>query len=435
MRPPAEAPHAPGARLQEAGPALRFQKRDHRAPKHFWEGTQRCIAPAETVERVRPHFKRLGLTRLADITGLDRIGIPTVVSVRPNGLGLSCDAGKGFTVAAAMASAAMECVERYHGEMAILEEFRASYEQVAERHVTLPLNQLLRARAALFTTKLPLQWTLGTDLLADREVAVPSAMVRLDKSCLAESLPPPFVSDSNGLSAGNNLLEALNGGILEWIERDAIMCHRFAWGAGFPPPRVALDTIEHATVRELIERCERADARLALFDCTHDTGVPVYMAYLYDRVVRHVGTYIGYGAHLDPGIAMVRAITEAVQGRLVYIAGARDDFFRHLDLRLKLSDDHQALERVERLPASLDARERGTQATPTFEGDILCLLERLRAVGIDQVVVVDLTEPVFDAAAIRVLIPGLEGCESESYRPGNRARAFVKQCQARAEEP
>jgi ribosomal protein S12 methylthiotransferase accessory factor len=413
--------------------ALRFRGQEYRAPKRFWEGTQRVIAPAETLERVRPHFARMGLTRLANITGLDRIGIPTVLSVRPNGRSLSADAGKGFTVEAAMASAAMECVERYHGETARPPEIRASYDEVAREQAVVPIERLMRVKAGHLTPRLPLSWTLGTNLFDDAPVAAPALMVRLDKGAHGERPRPPFASDSNGLSAGNNLLEAVNGGLLECIERDAVTCHRLAWGAGHPPPRVRLETVEHPATRELLERCARADVAVVLLDCTVDTGVPVYMAYLYDKVMRHVGLYNGYGAHLDPGIAMVRAITEAVQGRLVYIAGARDDFFRHVDLRWRLSDDAAALREIEALPPTLDARARASLATSSFEGDVRVALDRLRAVGVDQALVFDLTLPGFDVSAVRVLILGLEAPESELCVPGARARAFVKSRQARGE--
>jgi ribosomal protein S12 methylthiotransferase accessory factor len=42
---------------------------------------------------------------------------------------------------------------------------------------------------------------------------------------------------------------------------------------------------------------------------------------------RTLGFYQGFGAHLVPEIAIARALTEAAQTRLTYIAGARDDFF------------------------------------------------------------------------------------------------------------
>jgi YcaO-like protein with predicted kinase domain len=407
----------------EAAP-IHFHGREHAATKVFWEGSQRTVAPAETVERVRPHFTELGLTRLANITDLDRIGIPTVLSVRPSALSLSVDSGKGFTLEAATASAVMESVERHHAEVARPPQFRASYEAAAGEHAVVPFERLIRLKAAHFTRHMPLSWTLGWDLLGEREVAVPVMMVRLDKAGASERLPPPFSSDSNGLAAGNNLLEALNYGLAECIERDAVTCWRLAWGNGCPPPRVRLETVEHGPTCELLDRCRRADVRVVLLDCTVDTAVPVYQAYLYDRVLPHSVLSCGYGAHLDPGIAMVRAITEAVQGRLVYIAGTRDDFFRHVDLRCRLSDDVSTVHTVEGLAETVDVRERLSLATTTFEGDIRFLLRRLEAVGIRQCIAFDLTQPSFGLAAVRIVVPGLEGCDSEFAIPGARARAF-----------
>ena len=36
---------------------------------------------------------------------------------------------------------------------------------------------------------------------------------------------------------------------------------------------------------------------------------------------------MGYGAHLDEGVALSRAVCEAVQSRLTMISGSRDDLF------------------------------------------------------------------------------------------------------------
>lgn len=414
-----------------ASEPIRFRGREFANVKNFWSGTQRIVSPEETIARVRPHYARLGLTRLANITGLDRIGIPTILSVRPNSPFLSVDAGKGFTVAAATASAVMECVERYHGETTPLAEWRASYASVVREHAVMPLADLPLARSAHFTSSLPISWALGWDLMQQREVAAPTMMVRLDRSRMLERQPVPFQTGSNGLAAGNDFLEALDGGLLELVERDAVTCHRMAWDrARIDVPRVRLETVEHPAARELLERFERADVGVVLFDCTVDTGVPTYMAYVYDRVLRHIGIYRGYGAHLEPGIAMVRALTEAVQARLIFIAGSRDDFFRHDYLKLKQGDDAASIRYLESVPANVDARERQSLATPSFEGDVHLILDRLRQVGIEHVIVYDLTQPGFDVAAVRVLVPGLEGYVFDYYTPGRRARAFIERRKA-----
>src|SRR5579863_7358634 len=85
-------------------------------PKRFRQGTHRSAAPAETLARVRPHAARMGITRLGNVTGLDRIGIPVAIAVRPNSRSVSVSQGKGLDLAHAMASALMESVEGFHGE-------------------------------------------------------------------------------------------------------------------------------------------------------------------------------------------------------------------------------------------------------------------------------------------------------------------------------
>ena len=77
-------------------------------PKRFRRGTHRVADPRETLARVRPYMARMGITRLGNITGLDRIGIPVAIAVRPNSRSVSVSQGKGLDLAQAMASALME---------------------------------------------------------------------------------------------------------------------------------------------------------------------------------------------------------------------------------------------------------------------------------------------------------------------------------------
>jgi len=414
------APPAPDA-------PVRFRGVAHSARKRFWDGTQRVVPPAETLSRIRRNFDEIGLVRLADVTGLDRIGIPVVLAVRPNSRYLSVDAGKGFTLEAAKASAAMEAIERYSAETAVLDGFRCPLDEARRHCEVVPPERLALARGAIFNPRLPVRWTLGWDLLGEREVAAPLLSVTMYQALLPGEVNP-FQGGSNGLSSGNNFLEALNGGLLELVERDAVACQRVAWSAvaDFPSFRVDLATVESPLVRDLLERFARVGVGVVLFDCTVDLGVPVYMAYIYDRVNRHVGMYRGYGAHLDPAIAMVRALTEAVQSRLVFITGSRDDYFRHDYLRLKQSDDALQVAQLEAIPATVDARARHSLATESFEGDVGVILDRLRGAGIGEVLVYDLTGPGFEVSALRVMVPGLEGYMHDNYTPGPRARAYVE---------
>jgi YcaO-like protein with predicted kinase domain len=402
----------------------------HHAAKVFWHGTQRVVAPAETLARITPYFGSIGLTRLADITGLDRIGIPVVLSVRPNAGYLALDAGKGFTLEAAKVSAAMECLERHHAETIRLPELRVSYEELSREHRVVPVELLPLARHSLFNPKLPERWALGWDIIQEAEVAVPAAMVPMERFRYGPDELVAFQTGSNGLASGNHFLEALEAGLLEVIERDAVACHMLAWqGPGRPIPRVRLDTVKSPLVRELLDRFEAAGVAPVLFDCRVDTDVPVFMAYIYDLRVRHIGMYRGYGAHLDPEIAMVRALTEAAQSRCVYIAGSRDDMFRRPFLRLKQSDYRATIEEIEAVPAVVDMHDARSQATTTFEGDVHVLLQKLQGVGLQNAVVFDLSLPDEPFAVVRVITLGLEGYMFDYYAPGPRARAFLERNQ------
>ena len=68
-----------------------------------------------------------------------------------------------------------------------------------------------------------------------------------------------------------------------------------------------------------------------------------------------------------------------------------------------------------------------TWSAETFDGDIAWELDRLRSVGVKQVIVVDLTNPVFGLPVVRVVIPGLEGSDHvPGYALGARARALLE---------
>ena len=79
-------------------------------------GFHRGVTPEETLDRVLPLASRIGITRLCDITGLDRTGIPVWSSVMPKSLDvLSVYNGKGATHTAAKVGAIMEAFERHAG--------------------------------------------------------------------------------------------------------------------------------------------------------------------------------------------------------------------------------------------------------------------------------------------------------------------------------
>jgi YcaO-like protein with predicted kinase domain len=384
---------------------------------------QRAITPEQTLRRVRDRFPAIGLTRLATITGLDCLGIPVVLSVRPQAGYLSVDGGKGFTLPAAMASAAMECFERHAGENTPLARFTAAYADLDDRG-RIPIGQLPLSRHSLFSPELPEEWVMAEDLFGGPAVAVPTVMVALERFRHRRSSLLPFSFSSNGLNSGNTKAEALIGAMYEVIERDASTCSKVAWGAGARRRRVNLSTASSPDIAILVETARSVGVEIVVLDCTVDTEVPTFVAYLCDVGNPTIGLYHGYGTHLDPQVAVIRAICEAAQGRLVYIAGSRDDTFGH-HRRFRATLDEANTELLA-CPETVDLQCFQDASGDTFEADGRTLLGRLRAIGIDRVLAVDMTHPDIGVDVFRVVVPGLEGYMLQDFTPGPRAQAWAR---------
>lgn len=403
------------------------------ARKGFYHGTQRTAPPERTLARIWQAAPTVGLTRLSDITGLDRIGIPTVVGHRPNAPTLATSGGKGFTTIAATVSAGMEAVEIWHAENVRRPVTMAPFAELHSAGLTIEPTSLSLTKHSLFNPARPEPWVQGWDIVAGREVMVPYAAVSMGIGGGVRAFDPParwmpFATGSNGLAGGNHILESVAAGLYEVCERDAVACTRAATGFG---ERVDLDSITDPLVRSLVAQYDDAGISTYLFDNTVDTLIPTYSAVVADRIDATMGLYRGYGAHLDPAIAMIRALTEAAQARLLLIAGSRDDYFSR-DQRLNRFSGDARVANIDALPATADAGRYESGATDSFGADIATVLARLAAVDLDSVIVVDLTDPDLQIPVARVIVPGLEGYMFDHYAPGPRARAHRARATAAA---
>ncbi|HZM67635.1 MAG TPA: YcaO-like family protein [Nakamurella sp.] len=398
------------------------------ADKGFFRGTQRTVPPEQTLENIWAAAPTVGLTRLADVTGLDRIGIPTVVGYRPNSPTLTVSGGKGFTTLAAMVSAGMEAVEIWHAENLRLDVIVESHAVLADMDMAMAADHLPLTSHSLFDPHHPEPWVMGWDLMTQKAVAVPYAIVSMGNTTQFPTRRwMPFAAGSNGLAGGNHILEALAAALYEVVERDAIACSRVVGGG--MTDRVDLDTVTDPLVRSLVDRFDDAEVSAYLFDSTVDTGVPTYMAVVADRRDPAMGLYRGYGAHLDPAIAMIRALTEAAQARLLLIAGSRDDYFTR-DQRMNrfMGDGRRGA--FDAIPANAPADRHSSGATSSFGQDVSIVLDRLRAAGLESAIVVDLTDADLRIPVVRVVVPGLEGYMFDYYTPGPRAVAHAQHAAA-----
>jgi ribosomal protein S12 methylthiotransferase accessory factor len=407
--------------IAELHPPLRYAGRTFRADKEFFGGTHRAMPPEETLERIQPHLGLAGITRVADITGLDTLGLPVTVAIRPPSGTLAVEGGKGVSLAAAFASAAMEGIERFVGESDPVGETLGTVAEVAD---SLPVSadRLPMFRYASVSPDRRYAWTHMHDLRTGRECLAPRDLVSLPTGEPGVSFSFPWAAGSNGLASGNNLPEAVCAALYEVIERDATSCWQLAHRRGTPRLVVDPETIDGPVIAELLEMLGHAGVDAQIAWCPTDVEVPTCLAHLVDRRPG-MGVYKGYGCHLDPEIAMIRAVTEAVQSRTIFVAGSRDDLLRPMYEALKRSDVLTPTEFREGARL-VSVSEIPNRATSTFHGDVAVMVELLGRAGLEHVLVRELDASAFEVAVARVLVPGLEPYQFQWVAAGERALRF-----------
>jgi ribosomal protein S12 methylthiotransferase accessory factor len=241
-----------------------------------------------------------------------------------------------------------------------------------------------------------------------------------------------FLANGTGLAAGNHMLEAVSHALCEVVERDAFALWDDRGPADRASRHVDLESVDDPGCRDLIDACEAAGVGVVASDLTTDVGLPVFSVTIVDRradLARRLPAAMGGGCHADRGIALSRALTEAAQSRLTLIAGSRDDcppgHYRELR-RLEAITAH-----VARLGAPPGRSFADVPDVPgeSIDDDVAHELDRLRAVGVRQAILVDLTRPEARIPVVRMIVPGLEGWTDkvDPNVPGERRRALREQ--------
>lgn len=388
----------------------------------------------ETWARIRPILPSLGVTRVCDITGLDIIGIPVATAYRPNSRSLAVSQGKGPTKSAAMVAAAMEAVEHAHAERIDAPLRLARPVELAAAVEPWRLPRTTHSAADEHTAML---WIDGHRVADGSPVAVPYEAVSLDFTLPRGLVPIGLCRDSNGLAAGNTMAEALVHALCELVERDAAALWDLLGAEEQAATRIDVATVADAQALELLERYAAAKVEVALFDITSDVGVPAVLCQIVEAEpdpFRPLPPAAGLGCHPDPARALVAALAEAAQSRLISVSGSRDDVTREEYERV--CDVESALELRDALRATRShARpwRTGTSVPTTLDEALDWLLARLAAAGLTDVIAVDLTRADLGIPVAKVLVPGLEGAAALTGAPvvpGPRAARLTEDADA-----
>lgn len=367
--------------------------------KAWLRSTHRACAPDETWSRIAPLLRHAGITRVADVTRIDEVGVPTVQAIRPQSHSLVVTVASGVTPQLARVGAAMAALELWHAEKLPHPPHWAS---LGEVRATLGYNpESLRLHTPnLLNDGMVLDWVPAMLLATGRTTTVPRALVEYDLRVREEWSPPVFVASRDGLAAGNTHAEAVLHGLLEVVARDCAARAHLAGAAA----RLDPTTVDSDDARRMLDRLTAAGVRVAVHDVTGPAEIAAFEVSLQAGGMPEVRAA---ACHLDREVALCRALCAAARERLARIAGARDD----------LPLDALGPDAAPREPALGDApavrhwRDVPTLASSTFAGDVGVVAERVRRDGAGPVLVVDLSRPEVGLAVARVIVPGLLGGE------------------------
>lgn len=378
----------------------------------YVHGTHRLVTPEQTLASITPFLLDFGITRCADITGLDLdLGVPTFAAIRPQALSLQVSNGKGLTPIGAKVSALMEAIEFHHAENPESNRLRNSnLKSLFSDDLNVIRPEILDGYYNhFFSDNFTIDWVEGENLISNTKVWVPASSVYF--GCQ----PALHNTTTNGLASGNHLVEATLHALYEIIERDAIskISVNGRLKIGEKCKNINLSTIEDKSIRRIIDKIRIAQSKLILLWTKSCIPVHTFWAILLNQnPLSPVSTLnVGFGTHLDIRVATSRAISESVQSRLTFIHGSREDiadkpvfeaesiqssfafnYFDQLEVNTSWSDLYDVVECEDR----------------DLLQDFEYLLSNLSNAGHEEILQFDLTKPKYEIPVVKVIIPSLE---------------------------
>jgi len=387
-------------------------------PKTYILETHRSKSPEATHRFIEGMREHLGIRNFRNVSALDRIGIPvfTCHRIRPDE-SRTDHTGKGLSEIQAQVSLIMESIERYSSEFKnsfAPELIEGSFNSLRHDRDILNPEDLILPQFSKYTHDTVIHWVEGYDIVAGCDILVPAASVyhpfHLDRE-------PLLHTHTNGIAAGNTMEEAVSHALAEVIERDAWSIARFT---GEPRDALTLDDrSDNQFIINIIEKFAGAEIEIVAKDITSDIGVPVIAAFSTDLIYKKLMPIDGFGAHLDPKVALARALLEIVTTRGLFIQK-----FGLEDWKPSYQDDDvlDVHENDFRFYAfeSKDINDLVQDYGNDILQDIQTMTAKLGDCGFERVIAVDLTRPDTEIPTVRVIVPGMEVYCFDRSRIGKR---------------
>ncbi|NET44397.1 TOMM precursor leader peptide-binding protein [Okeania sp. SIO2B3] len=253
-----------------------------------------------------------------------------------------------------------------------------------------------------FNASKKIDWTPVWSLTEDTRKYLPTAWCYY-----AYNLPTNHnfcIADSNGNAAGNTIEEAILQGFMELVERDSVAIW---WYNRLKRPSVDLASFDDSYLLAVQEFYQQNHRELWVLDLTTDLGIPAFSA-VSRRIDREYERIItGFGAHFDPKIAMLRAVTELNQIGL----GIDEEDVSQMEegmqewITTATLENQPYLAPHPEIPAKVYGDYPLVWSDDIYE-DVLTCVKIAQAAGMETLVL-EQTRPDIELNVVKVIVPGL----------------------------
>lgn len=410
--------------------------------------------------KLTDRLDEFGITRLADTTGLDTLGIPTASATLP----LTTDviwvySGKGLTKENAQNCAIMEALERTSALWPTDSKKNDEILWLTENQMveTYGDNNVLKLR---YHTEVPPQKN-------DSDAVVPWILVdsyrnKNQKTWICADfvfcgsrpdryrkiIPPYPVSTSNGLGAAVSKEKALSHALLELAERDIVSMHEIAASHGginllasiADQAKISKDLIisnykdhykdivyvdiETLELPEILRSSIKKLNNINIFALPNDFNIPCFVATAEQQV--KLGTYQrcqGAAASYDSHTALVKSLLELAQTRATDFQGAREDRTDEEKKRYNSNQKSMWIDIDTGKPVPWEAINKNANFVELEKIDDI--VNRFADVGLDKIFVKWFNN-YKDVWSVRVIVPGIETWHATGGEGNWGPRARIK---------
>lgn len=231
-------------------------------------------------------------------------------------------------------------------------------------------------------------------------------------------------ADANGCAAGNSKEGAILQAFMELVERDSVALW---WYNRLKKPAVLLASFDDPYIHRLQAYYKSLQRDLWVLDITSDLNIPAFAAISRRHDQAREDIMFGFGAHFDPQIALLRALTELNQVMPSVFHGTTNKQTRDQDALDWWNTATIAKQRYltpdEKVPAK-NLSDYPKQWSDDLYHDVMSCVEIAKGKGLETLVL-DQTRPDTGLHVVKVVVPGLRHFWAR-YAPGRLYDVPVK---------